>query len=108
MEGTYMNERRRDDDTSAKLLQRDEQHAHLVGQVPHEEDGCEDTERAGSQHGEDEPDPKRHVIVAVNLGAVLLAAALRLAGGDAVSFGNVSKARLDGKKAATHSTPAWK
>lgn len=80
-----MDEGRRDDDARSKLLQRDEQYAHLVGQVPHEEDGSEDAERAGSQHGEDEPDPQPHVVVAVDLGAVLLPPALRLAGGDAVS-----------------------
>lgn len=74
---SYMDERRRDDDARAKLLQQDEQHAHLVRQEPHEEDGSEDAERAGAQHGEDEPDPERHVVLAVDLFALIRAAASR-------------------------------
>ena len=45
------------------------------------------TESAGSKHGENEPDSQRHVVLAVHLGAGLvasLALRLRLAGADAV------------------------
>lgn len=46
------------------------------------------TESAGSKHGEDEPDPQRHVVLAVHLGAGLFASLallrLRLAGPDTV------------------------